>query len=414
MHGTSTLQVDLDAIAHNVGQLRSLCAPSVRFCAVLKADAYGLGVQGVMPTLKQAGSSMFAVFSPSEACEMVDIDLPILVLMPVMGDQIPMKLVNQLQAERLHLVIHDAMQMKSIESLARRLKVSIPVHLKIDTGLHRGGCGPRDALIIARAITRSSELRLAGLMTHFSQAASSEYVTAAQMRQFEAVMENLSEFLSTDTIVHASGTCGALRGTAYQADMVRIGLAWSGHLPEMEDVEDRLPQPLKPAVSWKSSLVLCRTVGVGDRIGYGGEWVADRPTRLGLIPVGYADGYPIDAASPADGGPGLAIDIHLEDSMSHWHVPVIGRVSMDQVMVDLTDVPGSIQKGTSVELISSKPGSPCQLTNMAGRLGRPPHSILSQISTRVDRRYLRSADVVRPRGSENEMLDVSVSNVAAG
>ena len=89
MHGTSTLQVDLDAIARNVGQLRAMCAPGVRFCAVLKADAYGLGARGVMSTLKQAGSSMFAVFSPGEACELSDIDLPLLVLMPVMAGDVP-------------------------------------------------------------------------------------------------------------------------------------------------------------------------------------------------------------------------------------------------------------------------------------------------------------------------------------
>ncbi len=415
MHGTSTLQIDLDAITHNVGQLRALCAPGVRFCAVLKADAYGLGATGVMSTLKQAGSSMFAVFSPTEACELAGFDMPILILMPVMAEDIPIELIEKLTAGSIHFVIHDTSQMESLDSLGRRLGIGLPVHLKIDTGLHRGGCSPRDAVIMVRAIQRSSALELAGLMTHFAQAASSEQVTSNQMRQLDAIVEHLSSELSPETIIHAAGTCGALRGGDYQADMIRIGLAWSGHLTNAAgDLGDRLAEPLQPAVTWRSRLVLTRMIGIGDRVGYGGDWVAERPTRLGLIPVGYANGYPIDAATPEDGGPGLAVDLVLDDGATAMSVPVIGRVSMDQLMVDLTEVPEEMGVGTPVDLISSRPGSPCQLSSISKRLGRSPHSILVQINSRVERVYVHGGNQWQAHTDSRPQVEIPSTNAVAG
>lgn len=415
MHGTSTLQVDLDAIARNVGQLRAICAPGVRFCAVLKADAYGLGARGVMSTLKQAGSSMFAVFSPGEACELSGIDLPLLVLMPVMAGDVPGELLGKAAHGSLHFVVHESAQLESLDSLGRRLNVRLPVHLKIDTGLHRGGCEPRDAVIIARSINRSQGLRLAGVMTHFAQAASNESFTSNQMRQLDAVVEHVSQELSSDVIVHASGTCGALRGSEYHADMIRIGLAWSGHLtPSATGLERHLLRPLEPAVSWSSRLVLTRTIGEGEQVGYGGDWIAQRPTRMGLVPVGYANGYPLNAARPDDGGPGLSVEFETGNGADVATAPVIGRVSMDQFMVDLTDVSDEIQQGAPVTLISRRPGSPCLLSSISSRLGRSPHSILVQINSRVERVHL-SGMTQRPVQTNTPLdAELPVANAVAG
>ncbi len=415
MNGTSTLQVDLDAIARNVGLLRALCAPGVRFCAVLKADAYGLGARGVISTLKQAGSSMCAVFSPLEACELADFDIPLLVLMPVMAHDVPVELIEKARQGSLHFVVHDSTQMESLDSLGRRLEVRLPVHLKIDTGLHRGGCVPRDAVIIARSINRSRGLRLAGVMTHFARAASNEQFTSNQMRQLDSIVEHVSNELSPEVIVHASGTCGALRGSEYHADMVRIGLAWSGYLtPSATELERRLPEPLHPAVSWSSRLVLTRTIGEGERVGYGGDWMAKRPTRLGLVPVGYANGYPLEASSPKDGGPGLSVEFELGDGTQAMNAPVIGRVSMDQLMVDLTDLPDEIRQGTPVDLISRRPQSPCLLSGIARRLGRSPHSILVQINSRVERVHLRGLSRQSAGSKSAQEMELPVPNAVAG
>ena len=400
MEGTSTLLVDLDAITHNVGALRSLCDPEVRFCAVLKADGYGLGASGIAKAIAGAGGSMLAVFSPEEAGHLLEQTLPILVLMPARGEDLSGHIVEAVRAGRLQFVVHEASQMESLDTLGLRLGVRVPVHLKIDTGLHRGGCGPRDAVVLVRAIQRSAGLALTGLMTHFAQAASCETTTANQMRQLCSIRDSIRTDIPPNVIMHAAGTCGVLRGSEYHADMVRVGLGWSGYLtPAASSLVDRLTVPLRPSVTWRSRIALVRTIACGERVGYGGHWIAERPTRLGVIPVGYADGYPQDGGHPSDGGPGLAVGLPSLSLDEQVTVPIIGRVSMDQVMVDLTEAPREVDAKTPVDLISAMPGSACGLENLARRLDRPPHAILVQIHARIARRHISAAKPLDSRRS---------------
>ncbi|MDG2424743.1 MAG: alanine racemase [Phycisphaerales bacterium] len=416
MEGNSTLFVDLQAITHNVGVLRSLCHPDVAFCAVLKADGYGLGANGVASAVLAAGSSMLAVFSTEEASQILNQPLSILILMPVRGESLSGELIESIQAGQLHFVVHDAIQMKSLEALGLRLGLQVPVHLKVDTGLHRGGCAPRDAVVLVRTIRRSKGLRLAGLMTHFAQASSSETATANQMRQLNSIQEAIRD--NSDMIVHASGTCGVLRGHEYHADMVRVGLGWSGYLtPAASAMADRLPEPLRPSVTWRSRITLVRTIAQGEGVGYGARWVAERPTRLGVIPVGYADGYPHDGGNPADGGPGLSVGLLKRSKSGQDTVPIIGRVSMDQIMVDLTDAP-DVDVDCPIDLISASRGSACGLENLARRLDRSPHSILVQIHARVARCHVPA---VMPTVSQattisgvKESQSIATTSAAAG
>ena len=419
MEGTSTLLVDLDAITHNVGAIRSLCDPAVRFCAVLKADGYGLGARAIAPSIARAGASMLAVFSPDEAGDLLDQALPILILMPVRGDRLPKEVLDAVRSGRLHFVVHEAGQMESLDFLGRRLGMKVPVHLKVDTGLHRGGCGPRDAVVLVRAIQRAAGLELTGLMTHFAQAASSEATTANQMRQLGSICDSIGSDLPPHVTVHASGTCGVLRGSDYHADMVRIGLGWSGYLtPAAAALAHRLTVPLRPAVTWRSRIALVRTIGRGERVGYGGRWVAERATRLGVIPVGYADGYPQDGGSPPDDGPGLAVGLPSVSVEGQVTAPVVGRVSMDQVMVDLTDVPVEVEVDSPVELFSATPGSACGLENIARRLDRPPHAVLVQIHARITRSHVSAVVAMGTRGSSlaqaGESSPMPATSAAAG
>ncbi len=414
MEGNSELTVDLQAITHNVGVLRSLCRPEVRFCAVLKADGYGLGAEHVAPAIAAAGGSMLAVFSVEEAMALLDQDLPILILMPVHAKHVPDRLMESIRSGSLHFVVHEANQMKSMAALGNRLGVRIPVHLKADTGLHRGGCEPRDAIVLARAIDRSTDLDLAGLMTHFANAASSESATANQMRQIRSVHDLICEDCTAAPVVHASGTCGVLRGADYHGDMIRVGLGWSGYLtPSATELVSRLPVPLRPAVTWRSRIVLVRTIAAGDTVGYGGRWCAERTSRVGVIPVGYADGYPQDGGHPADGGPGLAVGVMPRLGMDPIDAPIIGRVSMDQVLVDLTDAQG-VDVGSPVELISASPGSACGLDNLARRLQRPPHAILVQIHARVPRIHSDSVSLKSSNGGIDGMPSLAQASAVAG
>ena len=199
--------------------------------------------------------------------------------------------------------------------------------------------------------------------------------------------------LPDHAIIHAAGTCGMLRGSQFHGDMVRIGLGWTGHLtPRAEELRTRLKVSLRPAVSWISRIALVRHVAAGEPVGYGGRWIASRPTRLGMIPVGYGDGYPHDAARPADAGDPLVVGLGCDHDESMLAAPVVGAVNMDQVAIDLTDAPDSIQVGSSVSLISACSSSPCSLEALSRRLGRPPHALLVQIQAHVPRQHVKGRE----------------------
>ena len=409
MEANSCLQIDLDSLAHNVGVIRNLCSPEVRFCAVLKSNGYGLGAQEVAPTLIEAGASMVAVFSPWEAESLLDLGVPILVLMPVRTEDLSPRLLMAIGEQKIHFVAHDVQHAQELDQIARRLAVRISIHVKVDTGLHRGGCDPDEAIRLVEGVQLAPGLNLAGIMTHFADAATSESMTAKQMHRLRKVIGSLSGVLPSQTIIHASGTCGSLRGEAYHGDMIRIGLGWTGHLtPRAEELRPRLNEPFRPAVSWISRIASIRNIAAGEPVGYGGRWVASRPTRLGMIPVGYGDGYPHDAGRPSDGGQPLVVGLGSDHDESMRFAPVIGAVNMDQIAIDLTDAPDSIQVGSSITLISTSCDSPCSLEALSRRLGRPPHALLVQIQAHIPRHYLTT----RKQPELNELSSAPVTSAS--
>ncbi|MBG80655.1 MAG: alanine racemase [Phycisphaerae bacterium] len=390
MEANSCLKIDLDSLAHNVSSIRSLCSPEVHFCAVLKSNGYGLGAAAVAPTLIEAGASMVAVFSPWEAEPLLDLGVPVLVLMPVRTHDLSPRILMAINQEQVQFVVHDLNHAQELDEVARRLAARISIHVKIDTGLHRGGCDPCQASSLIEGVQRAPGLKLAGVMTHFADAATSDSMTSTQMQRLLQVIDSLHEELPAQTIIHAAGTCGMLRGPAFHGDMVRIGLGWTGHLtPRAEELRPRLKGSLHPAVSWTSRIALVRHVAAGEPVGYGGRWVASRPTRIGMIPVGYGDGYPHDAAHPSDGGGALCVGLGEDHDESMLAAPVIGAVNMDQIAIDLTDAPDSIQEGSSITLVSSCASSPCSLEALSKRLGRPPHALLVQIQGHIPRTYVK-------------------------
>ena len=389
MEANSCLQIDLDSLAHNVSVIRSLCAPEVGFCAVLKSNGYGLGAKDVAPVLVDAGASMVAVFSPSEAEPLLDLGVPVLVLMPVRSHDLSSRLLMAIDDQQIQFVAHDLQHAQELDELARRMAVRIGLHVKVDTGLHRGGCHPDQAERLVEGVQRAPGLHLAGVMTHFADAATSEAKTARQMDCLRKTVESLSGLIPSQTIIHAAGTCGALRGDDYHGDMIRIGLGWTGHLtPRAETLRTRLTEPLQPSVAWTSRIALIRHIAAGESVGYGGRWVASRPTRIGMVPVGYGDGYPHDAARPSDEQGPLVVGLGHEHEKTNLCAPVIGAVNMDQIAIDLTDAPDSIQLGSPTTLISSSSSSPCSLEALSRRLGRPPHAILVQIQAHIPRQYI--------------------------
>lgn len=399
MPPTSAIRIDLAAIDANVAAIRRLVGPTCRLCPIVKADAYGLGAARIARRLAPA-SSLLAVYSPEQALALAEerVGVPSLILMPVRSVRRGDDLETALSGGGIHLSIHDAAQASSLTASARRLGVRIPVHVEIDTGLRRGGVECSEAATLLRAVIAEPALRLAGVMTHFSDSKRDPERTQAQLAAFDAVLASVE--LPETCVVHVSSTHALLRHRRYHRGMVRFGLAWAGYGHEDLDASARLDgsSELRPAISWSSGIVHVKRIAAGDGVGYGSTWVATRPTVVGLVPVGYADGFPFDRGGAA--GRVVLIPRDPRDGR-RIEAPVIGAVSMDQITIDLTDVVATGAGATrldsllewGVELIGTDPAAPTHLPTVAARAGMLPHELLCRLGSRIPRVHVAGGNV---------------------
>ena len=389
MHDASTLEINLSALSRNIRTLRRIVGPDCHLCPVIKADAYGLGATRIGQRLAECDVRMVAVYSPDQAAELFRHGVPgdVLLLMPVRDIPKNHGIHAGLVTGRLHVTGHDPAHIRSLGALARHAGATIPVHLEIDTGLHRGGCSIDDVEQVVATIATDRGLRLAGLFTHFANSNTADPRTIWQIDRFRSVLRQLRSKLDTTCLIHVASTMPTLRDPGLHQDMVRFGLGWIGYGPEYLDAEPCHPaaRDLQPILTWASRIVQTRTISVGEPVGYHGRWTARRPTRLGLIPIGYADGYPTAlAGTDADGLRGWVTIANSDDR--RVAVPVVGAVSMDQITVDLTDAP-HVQVDTRVELISPDRAAPNHVPTLARTIGIVPHELLCRLNSRIQRIY---------------------------
>lgn len=408
MTDTSWLSINLDAIRHNVSVLRAVLRPqgaadAPGLCAVLKADGYGLGAARIAPTLEHAGVELFAVYTVKEAAALLAVTArtPILVLGPTQGLETLRDLRKIPGHERLRLTVHSAGQ---LEELLAALDAGLPtigVHVEVDTGMSRGGASPAEAASLVRAIAREPRLRLAGVFSHFASADCDAAMTERQGRLFDAWLDDVAPALPRACVVHQANTFGAFRSTRHHRGMVRVGLALLGYAVEEFDDPSTFQHRdaaanLRPAVRWESRVIHESRLDVGATAGYGGAWKAIRPTRLGLVPLGYADGYPLSLSNRG------VVRVRANDQ---WHAaPVVGRVSMDQVTIDLTDLPDDARTGSLVEAISDDRAAINFLPTVAHTAGTITHELLCRLSPRVARRFTRAQDAAPTHRSILEPL----------
>ncbi len=413
MRDTSILEIDLSAIDENMRALRRLVGPHVRLCPVVKADAYGLGAARLGKRLVGAGADMLAVYTPEQAAEVIrgGAACSILVLMPVWeidrGDLIYRALVEG----RLHLSVHGVDHLEAILRIASRYGVIIPLHVEIDTGMCRGGASSDEVDAVLRQIARNRWLRLAGILTHFSCPGTDDDVSRKQIASFRAILKRHGDLIPSDCILHAANTAAALRDAGFHLGMVRVGIAWMGYGEELLQTSERAGENihLKPAVTWTSRIAHIKTIRAGETVGYGNLWRAARPTRIGLVPVGYADGYPPQCAG-ASGRDGALIRMRLDKVADVHDAPVIGAVNMDQITIDLTDIEeAQVGVGSAVEVMSAAADAPNTAPRLAALVGggMVTHAILTGINPRVRRVY-----VVRPAVVETTVQALAPSSIA--
>lgn len=411
MHDASIIEINLTAIAANVRLLRKIVGPDCLLCPIVKADAYGLGAPRISRTLLAAGAGMLAVYTPSQAAELIKaaITEPILVLMPVREIDRVDDLYRGLICGKLHLTVHDHDHLQTLIALSERFGAGVPVHLEVDTGMSRGGCALEDAPAILERIARDKRLQLAGLFTHFADAERDVELTEKQLAAFDNLVAEQAEHIPASCYIHAASTYATLRAQRYHKSMVRIGLAWAGYGIETLTAGEIISegQYLEPAITWRSSIVQVRQIPAGASVGYGSRWTAERQSVIGLVPVGYADGYPVRAGDRCqvigDRASRTPDTYHLSPVSCSVGVrcngalrfaPVVGSVSMDQITIDLTDLSqgdsADIGVGTEVELITPDATAPNHLPTVAQHGGTFAHEMMCRLNPRLKRVYRTS------------------------
>lgn len=360
----ATAIISLVAAAENYHALRA--KTTAKFCCVIKANAYGHGAAPLAALYEKLGADYLAVATAEEALALrrAGIRAPILLL-----GYVPPEFAPRASAERLTLTVYDRTQAAALA--ARAQGGTLDVHLKIDTGMGRLGFLPEDAAAAAEWLRALPALHVTGIYTHLARAdegADGEETTHRQLRSFARVSSTVEAVLGERLLRHAENTAGLLHYPTGALDMVRAGIGLYGYAP----AGMAAPIPLTPILTLAAPLVSVKKVPAGTPIGYGGTYVTARETTVGIIPLGYADGIPRLA-----GAHGCRV------SRGEKTAPVIGRVCMDQTLLDLTECGGSI--GDTVTVYGSTPGA--RLTDWAERLGAIPYELLTAIGTRVRRVY---------------------------
>ncbi len=369
------LEIDLDALRHNVRALTAWVTPGTRVMAVVKADAYGLGAVPVAEAALAGGAAWLGVASVEEGVQLrqAGIDAPILVLGPSTAWEMP-----QVVASRLTITLNDLEVARALAAVAFQCRVRAPVHLKLDTGLNRFGRHANELLALADAVAPVRGVRLEGLYTHFANAEDPvDDFAPRQLQRLLAVNRRLAARGHAIRLLHAASSSAILTMPAAHLDLVRAGILISGHLP----APGLGGVPLRPAVTLWARIARLAHLDVGDTVGYGRTYQAPGPRTIGLIPVGYADGY-----HRALSNRGFVL-------IAGRRAPVVGRVSMDQITVDVTDVPG-VREGDPVVVAGGTDPEGPGFETLADLAGTIAYELLTHLGRRLPRVYLRGGAVV--------------------
>ena len=364
----SWIEIDLSAIEHNATVIAEHIAPA-DLCAVIKADAYGHGDVPVAEAALRGGASILAVALVEEGVRLreADIDRPILVLSePRLADT---------AAVVANSLTPTAYRFEFVERLADEAEAAAntpyPVHLKLDTGMHRVGAAPIDAFAVARAVHEDPRLELTGVFTHFPVADEDHDFTLRQNAALESFVTQLEKEGINPKLIHAANTAAAFDLPETRHDMCRVGLGLYGMRPVPESGRDI---DLKPAMRVISHVAYARRLPAGARPSYGRIKELEGPTNIATVPIGYADGVPRSLSRTG------------EVLIGGRRYPYAGMVTMDMVVIDLgTD---SAERGDEVVLLGEQGNDAIRAEDWAELLGTINYEIVCDFGPRLPRRYI--------------------------
>lgn len=369
------VEIDLGALERNLRNIRAALPPWIRYVAVVKADAYGHGMAQTVTRLMHAGADMFAVANIGEAAEIRELGSgwPILVLSALLPAED-----SQIIDYNVIPAVSSAGEVERFATLAKSANRVIKIHLKIDTGMGRLGVWHEEAASLARLILSKPELSLEGVFTHFSSADADAEFTALQRETFLATLAACEGLPLGRLLIHADNSAGIdSLGRDSPFNAVRVGLLQFGVRPYPGSLLGQIR--VEPVLSFHSRIGLIKELPAGTPISYNRTHYLKRPTRTGVLTAGYADGVPTSLSNRAD--------VLIKGK----RCPILGRVTMDQIIIDLTDVPSAQvgEKATFIGIQSGEKGeqNAIGVEEFSGRAGQIPWEVFVSITKRVHRVY---------------------------
>ena len=365
------VEIDTKAIAKNIARLKSFIAPKTKFLAVVKSNAYGHGIIAYAKESKKSGVDFFGVDSIEEALELrgAGIRESILVLGFVFPEQF------KVAAEK-----NISITISSLESLRTlfflKSKKPLKIHIKVDTGLHRQGFLGSDIEKVFRELKKTGDrIIIEGLYTHFAAMETPKYIDYSRMQIRELQKwKNVFSMVGIHPIVHSSATSGIFFSREFHFDMVRAGISLYGLWPSNEIKEVAPKTKLLPVLSWKSIVTEVKKVKAGERVGYDLTEKLNRDSILAVVPLGYFHGIPRSLSSKG------------EFLVRGKRAKIIGRVSMDMVVVDITDIK-NVRQGDEVVVIGKQGGEEISAEEFAEKAGTINYEIVTRINTVIPRIY---------------------------
>jgi alanine racemase len=373
-------EVSLGALRENFRVIQRHIGRGVTVCCVVKADAYGHGAVECSRALEDEGASWFGVTSLDEAIPLREADIRGRILLLTgfwRGEE------EEIVRLELTPTVWEGEQIELLEKAASALGVRHPIHLKVDTGMGRLGVAPQNLPRICSRLRSATHLVLEGLSTHL---ASSEVLDAPsveeQLRSFEEVRGLLKREGFEPPLIHAANTGAVISRRESWNTMVRPGIALYGYYLPFERAGREvsgsgLRLAVKPVLRWKTRILSLRDVRANQALGYGGIYVTKAPARIAVLPVGYADGF------------NRALSSRGRVIVREHYAPIVGRISMDLTLVDVTGLPG-VAVGDEAILLGSSDGLSVDAREHAALANTVLYEILCGISKRVPRKYIAS------------------------
>ncbi len=370
----SRVVIDLDAYRHNLQIVRNLVGSQVRIIAVVKANAYGHGLVPIARCAEKWGVDMVAVANVEEGITLREngIKIPILVLLQPLDDELPAIIEYHLTP-----LISEIEIAKKLSELATNARVNISVHCKIDTGMGRQGFGMDTVIEDVKTIVHLPHIDIEGVATHFPCAdEENDAFTLNQIRIFSRLLNEFEREGIPYEIAHSANSPAIVNYPKSYYDAVRPGLITYGIWPTKNKPDKNI---LKPVLRWETQITQVRSIKAGSTIGYGKTFIANRDMDVAILPVGYADGYRTQLSNKG------------EVLIKGGRCPVLGKVSMDQIVVELR-TSHEVKRGDTAVLIGKDGDEEITAEEMAERVGTIVYEILTGIGPRVVRAYINETD----------------------